>query len=361
MTSRHLNSANRSRLHPFPEGWYYVTSARELAEDELIERTWMGEEVVVWRDDRGQICVAESECPHLGSALGPEPGGRICEGRLVCPFHGFEFDTEGRCVATPFAAPPRSARLRVFPTHEIAGLIFAWYGINDRPPQWPLPEQAPEQAGWSEMTIQTLRFPGHPQETTENAVDMAHLRYVHGYYAVGSTDKVIVDGHRLESRFDFSSVRRIAGMLDVAFDFSADSEIYGLGYSLVMGHEHSIGVDFRLWVLATPIDGTLIDLTLVGQVREIRHPKRKLVGMAFLPTGWRAPIFNRVFALFQKKDVMQDVIIWRRKKYRPRPRLCRSDGEIMTFRAYCSQFYPSAEERPEPASEEARTAQLVAR
>ena len=36
---------------------------------------------------------------------------------------------------------------------------------------------------------------------------------------------------------------------------------------------------------------------------------------------------------------VQDVIIWSRKQYRSRPRLCRSDGKIMSFRAYCAQFY----------------------
>jgi len=29
----------------------------------------------------------------------------------------------------------------------------------------------------------------------------------------------------------------------------------------------------------------------------------------------------------------------RRKRYQSRPRLCRSDGEIMAFRDYCAQFY----------------------
>ena len=36
----------------------------------------------------------------------------------------------------------------------------------------------------------------------------------------------------------------------------------GLGYSFVEVREHSIGMDLRLWVLATPVDGALIDFTL---------------------------------------------------------------------------------------------------
>ena len=42
-------------------------------------------------------------------------------------------------------------------------------------------------------------------------------------------------------------------------------------------------MDLRLWVLATPVDGKLIDMTLVSQVKEIRNPKRKLAGLGFLP------------------------------------------------------------------------------
>ena len=42
--------------------------------------------------------------------------------------------------------------------------------------------------------------------------------------------------------------------------------------------------------------------------------------------------------------VRQDVTIWENKRYQPLPILSRSDGEIMTYRKYCEQFYPDAEE-----------------
>ena len=266
--------------------------------------------------------------------------GVYAAGRLVCPFHGFEFDTTGQCVATPYSDPPRTAKLRVFETHEVLGLVFAWWGIEGRPPQWSLPTDLHDQTGWCDLNIQTLRFPGHPQETTENSVDIGHLRYVHGYDSVDRTAKVATDGPYLNSRWSFRSVREIAKLATLSFDISANAHIYGLGYSFVEIHERSIGMDLRLWVLATPVDGTLIDLSLVSQVREIRKPKRLIVGLGFLPTRLRAPIMNKFMSAQQRGDVMQDEVIWRHKRYRPRPRLCRSDGEIMPFRYYCAQFYP---------------------
>ena len=300
----------------------------------------MGQNVVVWCDDDGRVCVAEAVCPHLGADLGPAAGGCIRGGRLLCPFHGYEFDTTGQCVATPFADPPKTAKLRVFETQEILGLIFAWWGIGEREPQWSLPAGTLEAEGWSGFEINTLRFPGHPQETTENSVDLAHLRYVHGYDNVDIVQEATVDGHRLDTHFDFRRTRTIAGAVNLAFDVSTRTSVIGLGYSFVQIRENSIGMDMRLWVLATPVDGSLIDLSLVSQVREIRDPKRVIVGLGLLPVGLRAPLINKFMASQQKEDVQQDVVIWSNKQYRSRPRLCRSDGKIMPFRYYCAQFYP---------------------
>ena len=312
----------------------------------------MGENIVVWCDENGRVCVAEAVCPHLGSDLGPAAGGRVRGGRLVCPFHGFEYDATGQCVATPYALPPRSARLRVFETQEILGLIFAWWGIGGRAPQWSLPADPLDQAGWSDLEVKTTRFPGHPQETTENAVDLGHLRYVHGYDSVERIEPVSVDGPCLDSRFDFRNIRKIARIATLTLEFSASTRVFGLGYSFVEIREHSIGMDLRLWILATPVDGTLIDLSMVSQVREIRNPRRWIAGLGFLPLRLRAPIMNKFIASQQYQDVQQDVVIWSRKRHLSRPRLCRSDGEVIAYRAYCAQFYldPSDLASPLPST-----------
>ncbi|MCY3559381.1 MAG: Rieske 2Fe-2S domain-containing protein [Chloroflexi bacterium] len=349
---------------PFPVGWYLVATRASVLKHRLIAKQWMGQDIVVWSDDDGNICVADAYCPHMGSFLGPESGGSVCEGRLICPFHGFEFEADGRCAATPFAAAPRSANLGIYATREICGLVFAWWGNEDREPQWELPDEEPDQTGWSGVSVQTLRFPGHPQETAENSVDIAHLRYVHGYHHVNGEYPVVVDGPRLESEFDFSRTQSI-GKLDIAtLDVHARAELYGLGYSIVEGREQSIGMDFRLWVLATPVNGRLIDLTLAAQIGELTRPNRRIVGLGFLPVAWRAPLMNRITSFYQRRDVLQDVTVWSRKRYRARPRLCRSDGEIMTYREYCTQFYPGNGEpdsQLDLPSERATTAEAAAR
>ena len=212
--------------------------------------------------------------------------------RLSLPW--FEYDATGQCVATPFADPPKTARLRVFETMEVLDLIFAWWGTRGRKPQWSLPSDLPDQAGWSDLIIKTIRFPGHPKETTENSVDLAHLRYVHGYSNVNRIGPVSIDGPCLESRFDFRSTRKIAKITTFTLDISASTRVFGLGYSFVEIREHSIGMDMRLWVLSTPVDGTLIDLSLASQVREIRDPRRRIAGLGFLPVRLRTPRHEQV-------------------------------------------------------------------
>ena len=328
----------KAKLPPFPEGWYFLGDRKTIQARKLIERTWMGEQIVIWCDGNGNICVADAFCPHLGSHLGPKAGGRVRDGCLVCPFHGFEYNATGKCVATPFAPPPANARLKIHETQEILGMVFAWWGIDGRPPQWRLPE-VPASPEWCRIGFRRFGFPGHPQETSENSVDLAHLRHVHGYDNVYPISKVETDGARLVSKFHFTRVRYIAGIWKMTFDFIVDTQVHGLGYSYVEVHESTIGVDFRLWVLATPVDGKEIDLTLACHVRELRKPKRFFMGLRFLPLKWRADLLNQFLLSNQKLDLAQDITVWSRKTYRAAPVLSRSDGEIGLYRRYCRQFY----------------------
>ena len=307
--------------------------------EKLIEKQWLGQDIVAWCDNEGSICIAQSMCPHMGLLFGACRRRPCARWPSRLSFHGFTYDVAGDCVATPYAAPPASTRLNVFDTREILGLVFAWWGIDGRPPQWNLPEEPSAGAEWSGLEYRTFRFPGHPQETTESAVDLAHLRNVHGYDDVKDVESATVDGARLVTRFDFRRRRRIAGFTDLVYDVSATTYVHGLGYSFVDIHERTIGMDSRLWVLATPVDGTFIDLVLVAQVRQLRKPKRPIAGLGFLPLKLRTRIMNKLLISTQERDVLQDVAIWGRKKYQPHPSLYRSDGAIGRYRRYCRQFY----------------------
>ena len=318
---------NEPRLHaidelpPYPEGWYFVVHRKTLLDKRLIEKTWMGEDIVAWCDDEGRICVAGAYCPHLGSHMGPTVGGMVRDGCLVCPFHGFEFDATGQCVAVPHAPAPKAAKLEVYETTEILGMVFAWWGSGGRAPQWHLPEEPPTGTDWSSLRSTTLRFRGHPQETAENSVDLEHLDYTHGYYDVEPTAPVTIDGAYLKSCFDFKNVRTFARMINIHSEISAVTHVHGLGFSFVEIHEKTVGMDARMWVLGTPVAEMQIELTLVTQVREIRKPGQFFAGLGFLPVPLRHRLMSRFFLSEERRFVLQDIVIWSRKRYRVPPRL----------------------------------------
>ncbi len=335
-----------SRYYPpgrYPEGWYLVEVARNLPAGGLQQKTWMGKQIVVWRDSAGEVCVSEAYCPHLGGHLGPQAGGCVRNGRLVCPFHGFEYDISGQCVATPNAPPPRTARLNVYETRELNGLIFSWWSSVGRGPQWELPDW-PEKE-WERLQYGTMQFRGHPQETAENSVDINHLQYVHGYETVKQVGDVLIDGAYLRSRFVFRRKMSIVG-LPVLTDVAATAHVWGLGYSFVEFHERVSGLYLRQWILSTAVDDAQVNLVIALQVKRWEPGQKWLATLllrCFSP-NW----LSRFFISRVKHDVRQDVTIWKNKRYQPLPILSRSDGEVMAYRDYCAQFYPEAEPGRQP-------------
>lgn len=340
-----MKLANKRYYPPgrYPEGWYLVEVARNLPEGGLLQKEWMGRQIVAWRDSSGEVCVSEAYCPHLGAHLGPKSGGRVRNGRLVCPFHGFEYDIGGQCVATPNAPPPRTARLNVYETRELNGLVFAWWSSVGRGPQWELPQWPDDE--WSRLEYCRLRFPGHPQETSENSVDINHFQYVHGYHTVKQVGKVHVDGAYLRNKFLFRRRMNLAGVR-VLTDVAATTHVWGVGYSFVEFHERGSGLYFRQWILSTPLDDTDVQMVIALQIKRW-EPGQKWPAtllLKCLPPG----LLPRFFVARVKHDVRQDIAVWRSKRYQPLPILSRADGEIMTYRKYCEQFYPEVDETARP-------------
>ena len=95
----------------------------------------------------------------------------------MCPFHGFTYDVAGTCVSTPTAPPTPACRLDLFPVEEVNGFVFAWFDQAAREPRWRLP--VVDEAGWTPTSTHLYRIRSHPQETTENTIDLNHLRFLH--------------------------------------------------------------------------------------------------------------------------------------------------------------------------------------
>ncbi|MDQ2780886.1 MAG: Rieske 2Fe-2S domain-containing protein, partial [Pseudomonadota bacterium] len=89
----------------------------------------LGQDLVLFRDEAGAWGLLDRDCPHRGADLAyarHEPGG------IRCPFHGWKFAADGRCLETP-AEPIGSTlcqrvRQRSYPVRQQSGVLFAYLG-----------------------------------------------------------------------------------------------------------------------------------------------------------------------------------------------------------------------------------------
>jgi phenylpropionate dioxygenase-like ring-hydroxylating dioxygenase large terminal subunit len=181
--------------------WYVVLESDEVGGDP-IGVTRMGEKMVFWRDQAGEVYAAVDRCPHRGAALSI---GKVQQGRsLQCPFHGFEFDTAGKCVLVPAngrnGVIPNALRLNTYPTYEAHGLIWLWWG-NPTTKELPTPE-------FFDNLDETFYYgsvhdpwKAHYSRVIENQLDVVHLPFIHGK-TIGRGNRTLVDGPVVEWKGD---------------------------------------------------------------------------------------------------------------------------------------------------------------
>ncbi len=140
----------------------------------------MGEDLVAFRDESGRYGLVGRSCPHRGTDLAY---GRLEDGGLRCPFHGWLFDVEGRCLQTP--AEPEGSNLcanirqKAYPVVEKNGILFAYMGPGD-PPAFPDFDcfVAPES--------HTFAFKGMIEcnwlQSLEVGIDPAHTSFLHRFF-----------------------------------------------------------------------------------------------------------------------------------------------------------------------------------
>jgi phenylpropionate dioxygenase-like ring-hydroxylating dioxygenase large terminal subunit len=89
----------------------------------------LGQDFVLFRDGAGRWGMLDRDCPHRGADLS---FARHEADGIRCPFHGWKFAVDGRCLETPAegAGSPlcQRVRQRSYPVLEQSGVLFAWLG-----------------------------------------------------------------------------------------------------------------------------------------------------------------------------------------------------------------------------------------
>lgn len=140
----------------------------------------LGQDLVLFRDEAGRLGMVDRDCPHRGADLS---FGRLEDGGLRCPFHGWLFDVNGACLETP-AEPKESnfcqrIKQRAYPVQESGGMIFGWLGEGEAPP-------LPALDCLSAPDSHVFSFKGYLDcnwlQALEVGMDPAHASFLHRYF-----------------------------------------------------------------------------------------------------------------------------------------------------------------------------------
>ena len=318
---------------PFPDGWYTVSFSEELKAGEVKRVTYGGKNLVLWRTASGRAVLSDAYCPHMGAHLGY--GGVVRGESIQCPFHSFCFDPEGRCTSTPYEGKiPHRARLGTVPLEEKHGLLLAWLPGGE--PGWSVP--ALDTTGWLPLRHTVWTLSTHPQETSENSVDLGHLPVVHHYEDVRTLNLARADGPYLTARYSMrrKGIPGIGKYIDAEFTV----HLWGLGYSLVETWVESMGIRAREFVLNTPVDGKLCHMRAATSIYDGIPLEKVSPALALLPKRLALHALREVIFQSFVNDMKQDFDIWQTKRYVDPPALAQGDGPVGLYRRWCRQFYP---------------------
>ncbi|MFZ0165517.1 MAG: Rieske 2Fe-2S domain-containing protein, partial [Trebonia sp.] len=136
----------------------------------------LGEKLVAFRDTTGRIGLMQENCPHRGASL---YYGRNEDAALRCVYHGWAYDTEGRCVDMPSEPAPfcEKVRMRAYPVHESGGIVWAYLGPRETmTPFRDFGTDELEQENWS-ATKQVTDC--NWVQAMEGNIDTAHISHLH--------------------------------------------------------------------------------------------------------------------------------------------------------------------------------------
>src|SRR3954452_15568246 len=83
-------------------GWYPVAHSAEVSTTPVQVGAGGQAYVVVRLTPDGEVTAVSARCPHR---LVPIVAATVVDGRLRCPYHGWRFNAEGRCVEIPSLGP----------------------------------------------------------------------------------------------------------------------------------------------------------------------------------------------------------------------------------------------------------------
>lgn len=178
--------------------WYAILPSKRVKENRLIAVKRLNLDLVLFRNARGQIGCVVDQCTHRGAALSK---GKLVGDCIQCPFHGLEFDKNGKCMFIPAngrASTDDISRYNVrhYPVRESNGIIYIWYGeVGKETEQVPFfYDHIDDTYVYSEIED---HWNSHYSRSIENQLDVVHVPFVH-YNTIGRGNKTLINGPKVE-------------------------------------------------------------------------------------------------------------------------------------------------------------------
>lgn len=159
--------------------WYFAAPSHALRCGRTVARTLLGEPVLLGRRADGGLFALRNVCPHRGIPLSH---GAFDGHEVECCYHGWRFDTTGRCTAIPSLyegqnLDPSKIRVDSYPAREIQGNVWLFFG--EEPETAPPPPTIPEIGDAMPKLFERVRVPATIDNAVIGLMDPAHGAFVH--------------------------------------------------------------------------------------------------------------------------------------------------------------------------------------
>lgn len=175
--------------------WYVILDSKELKGNKPLKIKRFSETLVLWRNDDGSVSCIHDQCCHRGASLSC---GKIVDGKVECPFHGFIYDQKGKVTSIPAngknAPVPESMRVKYYKTYENYGFIWVWFGDEAIITSEPFFFTELKDFSYSGFKD---HWDVHYSRAIENQLDVVHLPFVHKT-TIGKGGKTVVNGPVVE-------------------------------------------------------------------------------------------------------------------------------------------------------------------
>lgn len=164
--------------------WYLVAAGRRVPAGRTLAVRALDMPLLLGRTTEGRVFALRDVCPHRGIPL---RYGTFDGREVMCGYHGWRFDTAGRCTAIPSLAPDQHLNVEriacgSFPCREVQGNIWVWFGRPDGQTGGealpPVPE-VPDMGDAAPKVAIGDRFPCDADNAAYGLMDPTHAAFVH--------------------------------------------------------------------------------------------------------------------------------------------------------------------------------------